>query len=165
MALVFAAQKLRHYFLTHEVHLMVKDNPVKFLLTQPALSGRAAKWLVKLMEFDIKCVVQNAVKGQDLADLLASHPRWPEEERNVMHVMNTNQRPVYWTLYFDGAAVGVRGGAGASCGAGVVLMDPDGQLNLHSYSLNYFCTNNTAEYDALILGRELAIRMEIHRLL
>ena len=53
LALVFAAQKLRHYFLTHEVYLMVRDNPVRYLLTQPALSGRTAKWLVKLMEFDI----------------------------------------------------------------------------------------------------------------
>ena len=128
LALVFASQKLRHYFLTHEVYLMVRDNPVKFLLTQPALSGRAAKWLVKLMEFDIKCVVQKAVKGQALADLLANHPRWPEEElrKQTALVMTTHQRPT-WTLYFDGVAVGKRGGAGASGGAGVVLMDPDGR--------------------------------------
>ena len=63
LALVFAAQKLRHYFLIHEVYLMVRGNPVRYLLTQPALSGRAAKWLVKLMEFDIKCVMQKAMKG------------------------------------------------------------------------------------------------------
>ena len=81
LALIFAAQKLRHYFLTHEVYLMVRDNPVKFLLEQPALSGRAAKWLVRLMEFDIKCVAQKAMKGQALADILASHPRWPVEEK------------------------------------------------------------------------------------
>ena len=100
-----------------------------------------------------------------MADLLASHPRWPEEEKNVTYVMNTYQRPECWTLYFDGAAVGLRGGAGASGGTGVVLMDPDGQLHLHAYSLNYFCTNNTAEYDALILGLELAAQMDIRRLL
>ena len=44
-------------------------------------------------------------------------------------------------------------------------MDPDGQLHLHAYSSNYFCTNNTAEYDALILGLELAAQMGIQRLL
>ena len=70
---------------------MVRNDPVKFLLTRPALSGRAAKWLVKLMEFDIKCVMQKAVKGRALADLLASHPRMREEEKNEsMHlVLNT----------------------------------------------------------------------------
>ena len=78
--------------------------------------------------------------------------------------MDINKCPV-WTLFFDDAAVGRRGGAGASGGAGVVLMDPDGQLHLHAYSLNYFCTNNTAEYDALILGMELAIQLNIRKLL
>ena len=107
LALVFASQKLRHYFLSHEIYLMVRNDPVKFLLTQPALSGRATKWLVKLMEFDIKCVMQKAVKGQALADLLANHPRWPEEEKHesLPLVLNTAWRHVPWTLYFDGAAV------------------------------------------------------------
>ena len=44
-------------------------------------------------------------------------------------------------------------------------MDPEGQLYLHAYSLNYFCTNNTSQYDALICGMELAIQMNVHRLL
>ena len=79
--------------------------------------------------------------------------------------MNTVWRQHPWTLFFDGASIGQRGGAGISGGAGVVLMDPDGQLYLHAYSLNYFCTNNTVEYDALILGLELAIQMETLSLL
>ena len=48
--------------------------------SQSSLSCRAAKWLVKLMEFDIKRVMQKLVKGQALANLLVSHPRWPKEE-------------------------------------------------------------------------------------
>ena len=73
---------------------MVRDNPVQFLLTQPALSGRTAKWLVNLMEFDIKCVMQKAVKCQALANLLANHPRWPEEEqpKQIPLVMTTARR-------------------------------------------------------------------------
>ena len=66
---------------------------------------------------------------------------------------------------FDGVVVGQRGGVGTSGGAGVVLMDTDGQLHHHAYSLNYLCTNNTAEYDALILGLQLAVQMDIRRLL
>ena len=49
------------------------------------------------MEFDIKCVVQKAMKGQALADLLASHPRWSEkkedEEDEVTHAMT-----ISWNL-------------------------------------------------------------------
>ena len=70
-----------------------------------------------------------------------------------------------WTLFFDGAAVGQRGDVGASGGAGVVLMDPDDQLHLHAYSLNYFCTNNTTEYDALICGMEMAIQLLCQKLI
>ena len=44
-------------------------------------------------------------------------------------------------------------------------MDPYGRLHLHAYSLNYFSTNNTTEYDALICGMELAIQMNVRRLL
>ena len=44
-------------------------------------------------------------------------------------------------------------------------MDPEGQLYLHAFSLNYFCTNNSAEYDALILGLELAIKKNVKKLL
>ena len=82
------------------------------------------------------------MKGQALADLLANYPRWPEGENKQTALVLNTERPT-WTLYFDGAIVGQRGGAGASGGAGVVLMDPDGRLHLHAYSLNYFFTNNT----------------------
>ena len=108
------------------------------------------------------------MKGQALADLLASHPRWSEkkedEEDEVTYAMTISWNSM-WTMYFDGAAVGQRGGAGTSRGAGVVLMDPEGQLHLHAFSLNFFCTNNTAEYDALICGMELAIKLNVKRLL
>ena len=123
LALVFASQKLRHYFLTHEVHLVVHDNPVQYLLQQPALSGRAARWLLKLMEFDMKCITQKAVKGQAIAELLANHSALPSEKKEEVH-FNMDEELVKWTLYFDGAAVGMRGGAGPTGGAGVVLVEP-----------------------------------------
>ena len=80
LALVFASQKLRHYFLTHEVHLMVHDNPVRYLLQQPALSGRAARWLLKLMEFDIKCVTQKE-KVKLLQNYLLIIPLYHQKRR------------------------------------------------------------------------------------
>ena len=96
LALVFAASKLRHYFLTHEVYLVVHENPVRYLLQQPALSGRAAWWLLKLMEFDIKCVTQKAVKGQALAELLASHPALPPDNIANEFVHFSNEEAQNW---------------------------------------------------------------------
>lgn len=43
LALVFASQNLRHYFLTHEIHLMVHVNPVHYRLQKPALSRRVVQ--------------------------------------------------------------------------------------------------------------------------
>ena len=164
LALVFAAQKLRHYFLTHEVYLIVHDNPVRYLLQQPALSGRAARWLLKLMEFDIKCVTQKAKKGKALAELLAAHP--PQTSPPAQDAFNTTDiTPSTWVLYFDGSAVGLRGGAGTRGGAGIVLMEPSGKLHLHAYSLTFICTNNAAEYEALLLGLVLARNLHVQRLL
>lgn len=64
LALVFAAKKLRHYMLAHKIHLISRANPLKYLISQPTMSGRVGKWSLMLMEFYITFVPQKAVKGQ-----------------------------------------------------------------------------------------------------
>jgi ribonuclease HI len=56
-----------------------------------------------------------------------------------------------WTLEFDGSL------SGNGSGAGVVLTAPSGEVFYRSYRLEFNCTNNVAEYEALILGLNLAI--------
>jgi hypothetical protein len=56
-----------------------------------------------------------------------------------------------WTLEFDGS----HSSSGSS--ARVVLTTPSGEVFYHSYRLEFRCTNNVAEYEALILGLNLAI--------
>ncbi|CAL8163311.1 unnamed protein product [Prunus armeniaca] len=63
LALVYAAQRLRHYFLAHKLQLIVKYDPVRYLLTRPVLSGRLACWLLQLSEFYITCTTPKAIKG------------------------------------------------------------------------------------------------------
>ncbi|PKU60757.1 hypothetical protein MA16_Dca028441 [Dendrobium catenatum] len=53
LALIFAVQKLRHYMLSHKITLISKIDPLKFLMTRPALIGRLARWAVLLLQFDI----------------------------------------------------------------------------------------------------------------
>ena len=55
-----------------------------------------------------------------------------------------------WTLEFDGSC------AKASSGAGVVLVAPNGEITCLAYKLDFKNTNNTAEYEALLLGMEAA---------
>lgn len=53
LALVFTAQKMRHYLLAREVKLMTKTDMIRYLLTRPTLVGRLAREMVLLSEYDI----------------------------------------------------------------------------------------------------------------
>ncbi|XP_070042515.1 uncharacterized protein [Nicotiana tomentosiformis] len=57
-------------------------------------------------------------------------------------------------MYFDGTAH--RGGAGA----GVVFFTSQGEVLPYSFTLTQLCSTNVAEYQALILGLEMAIEMK-----
>jgi len=61
-------------------------------------------------------------------------------------------------MFFDGAAR--RDGAGA----GVIFMSSQGEVLPHSFTLFELCSNNVAEYQALIVGLEMALEMGITRL-
>lgn len=62
LALVFVEQKMRHYFLAHEVKFAIRTDPIRYLLTKPVLVGRHARWMMILFEYDIKCVMPKANK-------------------------------------------------------------------------------------------------------
>jgi ribonuclease HI len=169
LALIFAVKKLRHYILAHKVILISKVDPLKYLMTRPILTGRLAKWVIILTEFDITYMPQKTIKGQALADFLAAHPiqdnsplkyDFPDEE--TLHVEEEN--PI-WELYFD-CASSIRPitGPGVStvrAGAGLVFVTLEGGIIRHSLALTEPCTNNKAEYEALIAGLELSFELEI----
>ena len=60
-----------------------------------------------------------------------------------------------WTLYFDGAKS--KEGPGAS----FLLIDPQGNKTCIACRLEFNCTNNTVEYEALIQGLKKAIDLDI----
>jgi ribonuclease HI len=171
LALVFALKKMRHYVLEHQIELIARSDPVKYVLNKPALMDRLGKWAMSLMEFDITYVPQKAIKGQALADFLAAHPvpddsplvvELPDEE-----VFSVEVEPP-WELYFDGASRIETDPDGAStrrAGAGIVFKTPQGGTIYHSFSLlKEECSNNEAEYEALLFGLLLALSMDIRDL-
>jgi hypothetical protein len=60
---------------------------------------------------------------------------------NTPNIVNDTQ---IWSLYFDGSKS--QEGACASC----VLSDPTGNKTFIACRLDFECTNNTAEYEALL---------------
>ncbi|GMP96894.1 hypothetical protein CsSME_00045332 [Camellia sinensis var. sinensis] len=162
LALVFTAQKLRHYFLAHQIQIVTKSDPIRYLLSKPALTGKVARWLLALGEFEITCVAPKAIKSQALADLLAQFPSGDyepvnEELRGEVHATMASEES-FWTLSFDGAAAGGKGGTG------IVLTSKSGEKLYLSYKLDFHCSNNEAEYEALILGLIAAEKHSIKKI-
>ncbi|XP_070677927.1 uncharacterized protein [Malus domestica] len=158
LALVFAIQKLRHYMHAYTIHLVAKADPVKYIMSKPVLTGRLAKWALLLNQYEIIYVPAKAVKGQALADFLADHPipaDWkisddlPDEEVFYIYIFPT------WTMFFDGSA------RADGAGAGVVFMSPQRHILPYSFQLSELCSNNVAEYQALIIGLQMVINMGI----
>ena len=71
LAILYASQRLRHYFLAYEVWLMTKSYTIKALLQQPILPGRISQWLLQLSQYDLRMGTPRAVKSQATVDLLA----------------------------------------------------------------------------------------------
>ena len=138
---------------------MVKSDPIRFLLTKPVLLGRLARWLLQLSEFDITCVVPKAIKSQAVIDMVTMFSGETEEEmeeelpsrapETAMSAMLLSQVDT-WTLFFDGSAAGGKGGVG------IVLTRPEGHTFTWSLQLNFLCTNNMAEYEALLFGLSMS---------
>ena len=74
LPLVWAAKKLRHYLLTHTVHIISKGDPLKYLFDKPAVNGRMSRWMVMLTEFDLKFVSQKSIKGSIVSNFLVDSP-------------------------------------------------------------------------------------------
>ncbi len=98
----------------------------------------------------------------DIPAVLARFRLAPEELREMLREAAAQLAPREtgtWRLYVDGASRGNPGPAGA----GAVLIDPGGKAEEASRFLGR-ATNNMAEYQALLLGLELARRRGVKHL-
>jgi ribonuclease HI len=119
-------------------------------LQQPILSGRIGKWAYALIEYDLAYESLKSMKDQVVADFIVGH----SIDQNNDELCNlVSIRP--WKLFLDGSAY--REGQGV----GVVLVSPRGAIFEQSVHLEYFCTNNQAEYEAILLGLQILSSMGI----
>ncbi|XP_024190639.1 uncharacterized protein LOC112194654 [Rosa chinensis] len=103
-----------------------------------------------------------SVKGQALADFLAHHPSTEFEEAeevDIGMVYVASMTNNHWTMYFDGSSTEF------SVGVGIVVETPEGQKFQFAFQLDFTCTNNQAEYEALIVGLEILQEMGAWRVL
>ncbi|XP_074377778.1 uncharacterized protein LOC141719305 [Apium graveolens] len=101
----------------------------------PELTGRMAKWLIRVSTYDISYDARTTIKSQALADFVVdfSPTQLTQAEEELKQV--TSQVEIQpWTLYIDGAS-----------------------------NVNGTATNNEAEYEALIMGLITAKDLKVPR--
>ena len=142
----------------YTVHLIAHTNPIKYMLSKQVLSGRLARWGFLLTEYEIIYIPQKAIKGQALADFLVDHPIltiWEISDDFLdEEIFYVNIFPS-WMMFFDGLA------RFDGTGVGVVFVLPQRQILPYSFVLSERCSNNVVEYQALIIGLQMAIEMKI----
>ncbi|CAN6725803.1 unnamed protein product [Malus baccata var. baccata] len=93
-----------------------------------------------------KLCLAKAVKGQTLADFLAQHPSPYGFGGNDVEIGMVQTRDNNWMMYFDDSSTS------SSAGVGIVIQSPNHDHWYFSLKLDVECTNNQAEYEALIIG-------------
>ncbi|XP_020270748.1 uncharacterized protein LOC109845913 [Asparagus officinalis] len=146
-----------------------REPPTEDEILQPAaLNWRLARWALLLSQYDIHFMPQKSVKGQAICDLMASHPLGAkadlfEDLPDEPPEANVTSSSEVWQMFFDGVS---RTGPSGSivAGVGVVFTSPHNYVLPRAFSLTEPCTNNVVEYNALLIGFELAKELGIKRL-
>ena len=139
-ALVTVARKLEPYFQAHTVNVLT-DKPLRRAMSNPEATGRLALWAIELSEFDIRYRPHTAIKGQIVADFIAEFTH--DEDKGA------EESPL-WSIYTDESSNRQAGGAS------IVLLSPKGDVIECMVCLDFPATNNESEYEALIVGLDLA---------
>jgi ribonuclease HI len=148
-AVLMASRKLQHYF--QAFHIIVPSSqPLKGIMRNRKATGRIGKWAAKLNEFNIDYVHRSSIQSQALADFIADWTLGAQEEE-------ANKDAEAWMMFCDG----FWGTFGA--GAAAVLVAPSKVRTCYAIKLDFSCTNNIAEYEALLLGLRKLKAMGIRR--
>ena len=148
-ALLWAVQKLRHIILPFQIWIVARMDPLKYLFQKSTLSGRLSRWLILLVEFDLKYVARKTIKGSIVSDFCAKNPVEGKDGREDFPDEDILDIELgAWKMYFDGA-VNQYGK-----GIWVLLITSEGSHIPLVVKLNFKATNNMVEYEACIAGME-----------
>jgi ribonuclease HI len=144
-----ASRKLQHYFQSHHI-IVPSSQPLKDIIRNREATGRVTKWAAELNEFTIDFVHRSSIQSQALADFIADWTLGAQEEGNTTDTEA-------WTVFCDGSW----GTFGA--GAAAILISPSKIKTCYAAILEFNCTNNIEEYEALLLGLRKLKAMGIRR--
>jgi hypothetical protein len=146
---LMASRKLRHYFQAYHI-IVPSSQPLKDIMRNREATRRIGKWAAELNKFAIDYVHRSSIQSQALADFIADWTPGAQEEE-------INKDAEAWTVFCDSSW--------GTFGAGVatVRVAPSKVKTCYAARLDFSCTNNIAEYEALLLGLQKLRPMGIRR--
>jgi ribonuclease HI len=148
-AVLMASKNLRHYFQAYHI-IVPSSQPLKDIMRNREATGRIGKWATELNEFTIDYVHRSSIQSQALVDFIVD---WTPGAQGEEAIKDAEA----WTIFCDGSW----GTFGA--GAAAVLVAPSKVRTCYAARLDFSCTNNIAEYEALLLGLRKLKAMGIRR--
>jgi ribonuclease HI len=126
---------------------MCQYDIIKYMLQRLILSGRLGKWAFALVEYDLEYERLTSKRGQVVVDFVVEHHI---ELANDVGSMDED----VWKLFFDGSV------CSRGQGIGCFIVSPKGVEYELSIRLEFECTNNQAEYEALLSSLQALVDME-----
>ena len=145
LCLYFSCTKLKHYRKPFDVYVYSHFDIIKHMLSKPNLHSRVDKWALALTECSLTYQSLMSIKGQIVADFIADH--------SIVEPLPNFIDDQPWKLYFDGSSH--KNGTGI----GIMIISPRNIPTKFKFRLNQFCSNNEAEYEALITGLEILLEL------
>jgi ribonuclease HI len=150
-ALVMASRKLRHYFTSHKITVPT-SLPLRDMFENKEAIGRIAKWATEIAPFMIVFVARTSLKSQALADFVA--------EWTPLTEASDDEPPEPICIAYCGGAWGATG-----AGVSAIMLSPSGTKLRYAARLEFHSTNNTAEYETVLLVLRKAKALGAWRLL
>ncbi|GKV15219.1 hypothetical protein SLEP1_g26021 [Rubroshorea leprosula] len=129
-----------------EVRYSIAEKAPLTVVTSARKLRLLIKWAVELGEFEITFQQRSAIRAQALIDFIVECTSARSDSQSEVDS---------WILYVDGAS------SNKGSGAGAILLGPDGYRSEHALKFNFDATNNMAEYEALLLGLQLATELKV----
>jgi hypothetical protein len=148
-AVLMASRKLRHNFQSHDI-IVPSSQPLKDIIRNREALGRIGKWAAELNEFVIDFVHRSSIQSQALADFIVDWTPGLQDKA-------TTSDEAVWTIFCDGSW----GSFGA--GATAIIISPSKVRTSYAAKLQFQCTNNIAEYEAVLLGLRKLKAMGVRR--
>ncbi|XP_071718764.1 uncharacterized protein [Rutidosis leptorrhynchoides] len=141
------------------VVLVAEREKIRQVLMKQENSGHMAKWAIVLGEHDIDYQVRHSIKAQVLADFMAETTGINEESDSTFaQIITLSVETEEWKLFINGVS------RSDGSGAGLMLVNPEGQEFTYALRFEFSTTNNEAEYKAFLSRHRIAKEMKIEHL-